>query len=54
MLAADVRYSEVRELGWGGFAVVGALVFVATPLYLVSIAFYLRRVLSELSDKNLL
>ena len=32
----------------------GAMVFVATPLYLVSIAFYVRRVFSDLSDKNLL
>lgn len=32
----------------------GAMVFVATPLFVVSIAFYLRRVFSDLSDRNLL
>lgn len=32
----------------------GALVFVATPLLLVSIGFYVKRVFSELNDKHLL
>ena len=32
LLAADVRLEEVRQLGWRGLAVVGALVFVVRPL----------------------
>ena len=32
LLAADVRLEEVRELGWPGLAVVGALVFVIRPV----------------------
>jgi Trk K+ transport system NAD-binding subunit len=32
LLAADVRLEQVRELGWGGIAVVGVLVLVVRPV----------------------
>jgi NhaP-type Na+/H+ or K+/H+ antiporter len=32
LLAADVRFAEVRALGWAGLAVVMALIFVVRPL----------------------
>ena len=32
LLAADVRVDDVRALGWGGLAVVGALIFVIRPI----------------------
>jgi NhaP-type Na+/H+ or K+/H+ antiporter len=36
LLAADVRVAEVISLGWGGLAVVAALVFVVRPLSVVA------------------
>lgn len=32
LLAADVRFDDVRALGWGGAAVLGALVLIVRPL----------------------